>query len=284
MAKSALFPLTQKKPIQTECTSLSMRTFEQRLNTFVGWPSKIVTALALANNGFYYTNINDTVKCAFCHMQLNCWAEGDIPEKIHEELSPRCIFVLESKKAFDVCGKFKQFEETKPSMYPKFKKLEKRLETFEDWPISLAQRPEILARAGFFYSGKGDRTLCFSCGLGLKDWEKDDEPWEEHAKWSSNCEYLIICKGEDYVINVCEKFKIAHNLKASKEIAVNKNVNEPEKEEKTDKQCLMCCNEDIQVVFLPCGHACACRVCGYGQEKCPMCRNPIQSINNLYLP
>lgn len=274
MARAELMN-TQTGPIVIDSTKPSMIMFDNLLKTFKGWPSKIVTPTALAKSGFYYTNKNDTVKCAFCNMKVNKWAEGDVPEQIHKQLSPQCPFVQ---------NKYQHFEDQKPAMYPKFKKLEKRMETFEDWPISLAQRPEILSRAGFFYTGKGDRTLCFACGVGLKDWEKDDEPWQEHAKWSSNCEYLIFCKGKEYVIEICDKYKIKHNLESTKPTVVNSIVNETNKPERTDKLCLMCCNQDIQVVFLPCGHACACRECGFGQDKCPMCRSNIESINNLYLP
>ena len=43
-----------------------------------------------------------------------------------------------------------------------------RLNTFVDWPISLQQKPAELAAAGFFYSGRGDKVYCFSCGIGKK--------------------------------------------------------------------------------------------------------------------
>lgn len=31
-------------------------------------------------------------------------------------------------------------------------------------------------------AGVGDRVLCFRCGEGLKDWQPEEDPWEEHAK------------------------------------------------------------------------------------------------------
>ncbi|GBP63407.1 Death-associated inhibitor of apoptosis 1 [Eumeta japonica] len=44
-------------------------------------------------------------------------------------------------------------------------------------------KPEDLADAGFFYTGRSDKTLCFYCGGGLRDWKDNDNPWEEHAVW-----------------------------------------------------------------------------------------------------
>jgi hypothetical protein len=54
--------------------------------------------------------------------------------------------------------------------------------------LVLKQRPQELSDAGFYYSGKGDRVCCFSCGGGLKDWEEGDNPWEQHAISYGNSE------------------------------------------------------------------------------------------------
>ena len=63
-----------------------------------------------------------------------------------------------------------------------------RESSFERWPLNLSARE--MAEAGFFYSGKSDQVYCFYCGLGLHEWESDDDPWKEHLKWSENCGYL----------------------------------------------------------------------------------------------
>ncbi|XP_055614360.1 death-associated inhibitor of apoptosis 1 [Uranotaenia lowii] len=83
--------------------------------------------------------------------------------------------------------------------YPNYAIEAKRLESYEDWPKFMKQKPKELSDAGFFYTGKSDRVKCFSCGGGLKDWEAEDEPWEQHAMWYSNCEYLKLMKGEEYI-------------------------------------------------------------------------------------
>lgn len=83
--------------------------------------------------------------------------------------------------------------------HPEYASYEARLCTFETWPKAMSQTKEELAEAGFFYTGNGDQTLCFHCGGGLRDWEPDDDPWEQHAKWFDYCSYLLITKGKDYV-------------------------------------------------------------------------------------
>lgn len=32
------------------------------------------------------------------------------------------------------------------------------------------------------YAGDRDCVVCFKCGGRLKNWQPDEDPWEEHAK------------------------------------------------------------------------------------------------------
>jgi hypothetical protein len=48
-------------------------------------------------------------------------------------------------------------------------------------------------------AGKGDQTVCFHCGGGLKDWEETDDPWVEHAMWFPKCVYIVLNKGQEFI-------------------------------------------------------------------------------------
>ncbi|XP_047468419.1 baculoviral IAP repeat-containing protein 3-like [Penaeus chinensis] len=50
--------------------------------------------------------------------------------------------------------------------------------------------PELLVEAGFYHIGISDHVQCFHCGVGLRNWEWDDDPWELHAKWNPDCIYV----------------------------------------------------------------------------------------------
>lgn len=90
-----------------------------------------------------------------------------------------------------------------PMIYPEYANYDARLSTYERWPHKTwSQTNEQLAVAGLFYTGCGDETLCYHCGVGLKDWKPEDDPWEEHAKWSKHCSYLHMVKGTDYINRV----------------------------------------------------------------------------------
>lgn len=89
--------------------------------------------------------------------------------------------------------------------YPEYAIEAARCRSFADWPRTMKQKPKELAEAGFFYTGIGDRVNCFSCGGGLKDWDENDDPWEQHAQWLSKCRYLNLMKGQAFIDAVIAK-------------------------------------------------------------------------------
>jgi len=93
------------------------------------------------------------------------------------------------------------------SAYPQYRLENARINSFGDyfWPVSMKQTPKDLAEAGFFYSGKGDATICFSCGGGMRDWNPEDIPWEEHALHFGKCKYVNVVKGSEFISMVKEK-------------------------------------------------------------------------------
>lgn len=90
--------------------------------------------------------------------------------------------------------------------FPEFYIEKARLQSFNDWPKTLKQIPDQLSAAGFFYTQRDDRVICFCCGGGLHTWEEQDDPWEQHALHYGTCEYLEVVKGPEYVTSVQEKF------------------------------------------------------------------------------
>ena len=52
---------------------------------------------------------------------------------------------------------------------------------------------------------------------------------------------------------------------------------------KEQKQCKVCMDEDVGVVFLPCGHLITCVNCAPALRDCPLCRQPIRGTVRTYL-
>ena len=67
---------------------------------------------------------------------------------------------------------------------------ESRLATFETWPKQINPDAESLAKAGFMYTGTGDETTCFCCGVRLEQWGTRYNAWMEHQWYSPRCSFL----------------------------------------------------------------------------------------------
>uniref|UniRef100_A0A3Q3NAH1 Baculoviral IAP repeat containing 2 n=1 Tax=Mastacembelus armatus TaxID=205130 RepID=A0A3Q3NAH1_9TELE len=76
----------------------AMQQSEERLLTFVNWPTRIpVRPDQLSKAGFYYVGRNDDVKCFCCDGGLRCWESGDDPWVEHAKWFPRCEYLLQEK-------------------------------------------------------------------------------------------------------------------------------------------------------------------------------------------
>ena len=84
-------------------------------------------------------------------------------------------------------------------LHPQYATLEARLRTFREWPPALRQKPNDLAEAGFYYIGLSDQVKCFYCDGGLRNWQSEDEPWKEHARWFQKCVFVRLVKGDEYI-------------------------------------------------------------------------------------
>ncbi|ELW64946.1 Baculoviral IAP repeat-containing protein 3 [Tupaia chinensis] len=65
-----------------------------RMSTYSTFPVGVpVSERSLARAGFYYTGVNDKVKCFCCGLMLDNWKQGDNPIEKHKKLYPSCNFV-----------------------------------------------------------------------------------------------------------------------------------------------------------------------------------------------
>lgn len=186
--------------------------------------------------------------------------------------------------------------------HPEYAVEAKRLESYEDWPKTMRQKPGQLSDAGFYYTGKGDRVCCFSCGGGLKDWEEKDDPWEQHAMWYGNCEYLKlmketafislmakkreeICKKTNEGAASCSSMSSQESFKhesCSEKVQESSERSDEEEEKKDSKLCKICYTNEYNTIFLPCGHVIACAKCASSVNKCPACRQSFDSVMKVY--
>lgn len=51
---------------------------------------------------------------------------------------------------------------------------------------------------------------------------------------------------------------------------------------KEERQCKICMDDDVSVVFFPCGHLACCPKCAVAVDKCPICRKDIEKQVKIY--
>ncbi|XP_060599867.1 putative inhibitor of apoptosis [Ruditapes philippinarum] len=94
--------------------------------------------------------------------------------------------------------------------HPDYALFSVRQRSFSLWPEDHEIDPVILSQAGFYFTGMGDCVRCFFCGGGMKNWQGEDNPWVEHARWFPDCEYVKLCKGNSFS-NICNAAKLFDN-------------------------------------------------------------------------
>ncbi|CAL8400128.1 unnamed protein product [Boreogadus saida] len=64
-----------------------------------------------------------------------------------------------------------------------------RISTFARFPASgVTERS--LARAGWYYTGVGNRVQCFRCNVTAEGWQAGDCPSEKHRQLSPSCPFI----------------------------------------------------------------------------------------------
>ncbi|XP_045156932.1 putative inhibitor of apoptosis [Mercenaria mercenaria] len=73
-------------------------TLQSRIGSFENWPhNKTQEIRQLAEAGFGYTGVDDSVRCFYCSIGLRDWPEGASPWEQHVLASPNCGHVINCK-------------------------------------------------------------------------------------------------------------------------------------------------------------------------------------------
>jgi len=72
---------------------LNMKSEADRRRTYEKWQVSFMDKNHLSAAGFYFTNRNDVVRCAFCGVEVGRWEVGDDAFRDHQRWSPSCGFI-----------------------------------------------------------------------------------------------------------------------------------------------------------------------------------------------
>lgn len=134
--------------------SSDLKILENRLRTFENFPLTWLSKESLARAGFFYINIGDQVKCAFCNGVIGQWEPNDQPIEEHRKFFPECSVV----RAIDSDVEEQQGIQTvRTPKSPEYSTLDSRLRSYGNWD-STVQDPRTLSQAGFYFLGTGDEV------------------------------------------------------------------------------------------------------------------------------
>lgn len=163
------------------------------------------------------------------------------------------------------------------------------MKSFASWPKGIKQRPQELVEAGFFYSGKGDEIICFSCAIGICQLEPDDNPWVEHKNLLINPCYYLDLNRDRLKINeikyqeLLEQKQLTVETKETEQTKPNNYSENEATNYNNDTICKVCLDRQANIVLLPCKHVAVCSQCVFGlNDKCPICRAKIGEKISLY--
>ena len=197
----------------------SLKYEEERLATFINWRG-YVNPIHLARDGLFYTRFSDRCMCYFCCGTLDGWEPNENVRNKHKLKYPNCPFIC-GKPVGNVsmvnCNILTSISMGKkpPIVQPTIEKIKyegegkcydiidhkilynhydlsnrlDRLETFRYWPLD-KQYINVFVSAGFFYTGVSDHVRCYSCQLGLRNWEMGFNPYEKHISYNPHCSFI----------------------------------------------------------------------------------------------
>lgn len=113
------------------------------------------------------------MKCYMCEGQLDGFHE---PWLAHSLVSPLCPHLLLFAPLILLAERYTVCTA--------------RVESFSTAPDIVGISAEEFAHCGFFFCRSGDSVRCCSCGEVLRSWERGDDPWLEHWRFSPKCPLL----------------------------------------------------------------------------------------------
>ncbi|XP_046551212.1 E3 ubiquitin-protein ligase XIAP-like [Haliotis rubra] len=220
-----------------------------RLRSFNVWPSQMKQKPAdLAKAGLFYLGKGDRVKCFTCGHVLSSWEPTDNPMAEHERWFPTCPFV-------------------------RLVKGDNSSETQNG--TTVADTDQLAKNASV--------QALIDNGCKLEDISKAIEDLHMDGDDSIPSAVAILEKIEERS-QAQNGMRIQNgHSQSNDDVQVQSLLNE-NRELKEQRLCKVCLENEISVIFLPCGHLVCCSHCATSLSNCPICRVKINGSAKAYWP
>ncbi|OWF36077.1 baculoviral IAP repeat-containing protein 3-like [Mizuhopecten yessoensis] len=272
-----------------------------RLSSFRNWPTyKHQTPEFLSKAGFFYANFGDNVKCFYCDGGLKNWEPGDNPWEEHARWFPKCPFVRSVKGEAYIQSVQDRFNSgTQQSIVNRGRK-RRAGQRFPIEEREIKARMELPMVRAVLDTGMNRNVVMQAIRNRMED-IGDDFPNAEalmNAALEINDDpdqFTAVTSRRSGSSSPCNESVETPTEAASKDPSSSKDESiSSEKSEDPDlseeirtlkdqKTCKICLDEEVGMVFLPCGHLCACVTCAPAVQHCPICRCDIRGTVRTYM-
>ncbi|XP_041980003.1 baculoviral IAP repeat-containing protein 2 isoform X2 [Aricia agestis] len=304
-----------------------------RLATFERWPAnRPQDPRTLADAGFFYTGVDDQVRCFYCDGGLAKWEAGDGPWSEHAHWFPTCGYILlvKGQEFIDTCRKRNgtnrdrgRAMRTRSSI--NFPITESQVEEGMCGPFAAAALGAGLdaARVRRAISRRLRATgVPFTSSEALIDAVLDEqlneEAWSETPQSSRLARDILAETLSEFLPNsgvstdersdsqeshyespirtptpnttprrLCPVPVTSEEPRETQDTVPEEKkqltLEEENRQLKEARLCKVCMDNEVSVVFLPCGHLVSCAGCGAALAACPLCRAAVRALVRAYL-
>ncbi|KAF7229543.1 E3 ubiquitin-protein ligase XIAP [Nothobranchius furzeri] len=238
-------------PLQESSSQVSMESFEGRLGSFAGLQLP-VDHKSLATAGFYSLGMGDRVMCFSCGGSLKGWQPGEDPWEQHAKYYPGCSFLLAEKGVEFV----NSIQLNGPKQSRAVSNPQNGLLGAENGiPPSQLQICKKVVEMGID-PGVVRKTILMKIS--------------RTGSGYSRVEALV-----DDCLNGTPRGEMTEEQ--------DENPLEKLRKLQREKQCKICMDRDLCIVFLPCAHLATCKECSEVLTKCPICCEAITQKVKTYI-
>ncbi|XP_060063243.1 baculoviral IAP repeat-containing protein 7-like [Ylistrum balloti] len=248
--------------------------------SYDAWPKHLTqTRKKMAEAGFVYTGHSDYTRCFFCGGGLRNWEPWDDPWGEHARWFPRCVYLLQNK-GNDFVRSIKQSCSSSCEKNTSEASSDTESELATDiWRHAAVQS---LLNMGY-KKAVVESAVCSLINhkiisTGLRDIEAADildevfriEETEDRSHMSDPRSIQRTSDTHPDTSSNSEDTEIQRLMFENQKL-------------KEISTCKVCCEVEVAVVFLPCGHFVCCSQCAPAMVKCPACKVTIRGSIKTFL-
>eukprot|EP00111_Clytia_hemisphaerica_P001233 TCONS_00003509-protein len=286
----------------------------QRLKTFFTWPKEsLISGIALAKAGFFYTNKNDVVECCMCSLTVGDWMPGDDPMRIHLQRRRNCPFLMNSNRALQHRHPAPQnmYNRLNQQINKNHQKQQSPKNQHQHFAINTPRIKHLplngISQQGFMnpnpqrypHTSPSPQSPTFNTHQYQMSYQTPFSPHLSYShvhnkpiQYERNYDNTIPTLSTRHPQN---QQKILDPTPGGQEIRLPQNTDEilqihkanqerariayeeaqKEKHNSNRNLCKICQDNTVTITLVPCGHLVLCESCALGMFMCPVCRTEI---------